>query len=999
MSQVIKKLQDGGFFKYPSGEIEKERLIQAISLNLDDYLSHQDWSKKRKERFINSVDKFITGIRDGNITSMTEVGRFYDNRGIAGGGVSDETGKRFKEDKEAATFVKWVLNAQDPYKPVEKKTEPFDINKLFARELNKLLFNTDSDKLNYEQLALRSQDPNLKKQYLPTVYKALENIVTDNWGVFKNQENFKSAVEQIKQDAKNIKRFSEDLREPKGLLSRLGLDTSFLDYFRYNPKQKPKIPVQQPPEQDYYTKMLFQPSVINWWNQNKNQLTYLPSVSAQPEYVREQLNQIGNDNFVFNFLSKLGNISYNNYNQNVDSSFQMPFFDNNQWTPKPNTYAQLASNVLNYLISLNDTKHLVKTDDSKYAIMPTLQTHNGGTGLITLYNPSTKQLMQVPAGALLNDSQVGPKIKTTILPESTSYENSISIPWRKFGGNITKLQSGGAFNFDTFQDYNKIKWDADIYQQQLGANGNLSIQKRTNKTTNNIHPNDSDYDPELGGKEIENQDWWNNWRNTVKNNPEIQRRFAETYLTNNTVSGQRFEKRWFPNGKSGLFDNATFLQDFNKLSSDKINGPGHDIYKGTLYRVRGTNEYINPSDINEYDQQESYEINPFLKIIDVTKKENASTITNDESSKTPEKGNPENSKNETELKTGSVVSSNPFDGNKEKYPKSSWDRWVSLIGSTLGRAQLNNVANKKMLDEALAHYKPAYYDTKRFERNIYGDYASLSQGHDNASRLMSSVSKPISSDVGLQAARQLEAAKLANQELWKGNVANNAAIKQSTEAALAQAKQNMEWAVDTVNENRTRYIANEMLKSQARQGYIHKNAANWENALKELQQIYTQHRDTKAGIDQKAMYAYIEYNFNNNPKMLAEKDKLSEWIRNNPDKDYTTSEPYKELVKLSREFGINSTNYLLKSLSRIYGVPFSKNFIKQPLEPEKVLQPQKKSGGKLEEHSKLKIAKIKDSLEKQKLFYKNIQDSINNNSKAIDSLSNTMQKLIMRIVK
>ena len=30
---------------------------------------------------------------------MTEIGRFYDSRGIGEGGVSDDTGRRFKEDK------------------------------------------------------------------------------------------------------------------------------------------------------------------------------------------------------------------------------------------------------------------------------------------------------------------------------------------------------------------------------------------------------------------------------------------------------------------------------------------------------------------------------------------------------------------------------------------------------------------------------------------------------------------------------------------------------------------------------------------------------------------------------------------------------------------------------------------------------------------------------------------------------------------------------------
>ena len=42
---------------------------------------------------------------------------------------------------------------------------------------------------------------------------------------------------------------------------------------------------------------------------------------------------------------------------------------------------------------------------------------------------------------------------------------------------------------------------------------------------------------------------------------------------------------------------------------------------------------------------------------------------------------------------------------------------------------------------------------------------------------------------------------------------------------------------------------------------------------------------------------------------------------------------------------------------------------------------------------------MKNNLDQQKLFYKSISDSIKDNSKMINSLSNTMQKLIMRAVK
>ena len=86
-------------------------MVQAISVNWDRYLSDKKWSRSRKERFVNSVNKFISGIESGSINAMSPTGTFKDSRGAIEG-VSDLNGtRRFREDKEAARFVKWVLDS------------------------------------------------------------------------------------------------------------------------------------------------------------------------------------------------------------------------------------------------------------------------------------------------------------------------------------------------------------------------------------------------------------------------------------------------------------------------------------------------------------------------------------------------------------------------------------------------------------------------------------------------------------------------------------------------------------------------------------------------------------------------------------------------------------------------------------------------------------------------------------------------------------------------
>ena len=235
MSQIL-YLQSGGttpeqkMFKYHSGEIETDRLIKAMAINLDDYLEKQNWSRKKKQRFVSSVNRFIEGIKNGNITEMSPTGRFTDTRGIAGGGVSNTTGtKRFRDDQEGAAFIKWVLKSQDPYqKPAEPEKEKFNLDKLFAKQFNREAFKKDSDKLDVRSLQTLPQNTQLQ-----LIFDTLKNIESDDWGVYGSKDAYLQAIEAAKKEI-NDKITSQRGRLNKqdvvSPLVRLGLTPGFLDY-------------------------------------------------------------------------------------------------------------------------------------------------------------------------------------------------------------------------------------------------------------------------------------------------------------------------------------------------------------------------------------------------------------------------------------------------------------------------------------------------------------------------------------------------------------------------------------------------------------------------------------------------------------------------------------------------------------------------------------------------------------------------------------------------
>lgn len=998
MSQIIEKMQEGGMFKYPSGEIETERLVRAINGNMDQYLKSQNWTRKRKQRFLNSVDKFITGIQEGNIYEMTNNGTFYDKKGT----ISDYTGtKFFKEDKEAATFIKWVLDSQDPYvkkEEVIEKPKEANFDQAFAKTLNKKLFNIDSDELNLLQLE------NISDQYRSKYRKLLfETILPDlemeNWGKYQNKDNYinqvKEANNRLGQKHKKGQLTPDDIKRE---LSGLNINPYFIDSLfsaaakKINNNNNNSNSVKEDPLKSY----LYSNDVQRWWNQNKDKSLTLPNIKMGQNLFEKSLQykNLNLDEYVERFLSNLSNLNYSGYNNFVSNDFKLPTFNSNGWNYENTTYAQLTSDILNYLITTGNNKYITPIDNGNgYAILPTLSVKSKGNGLITVYNPTNKKLIQIPAYFLINDPKVGELIRQQLRPEPKPDLDVPSIPWNKEGG-VLKYQFGGTSDYfmNQFKEiidnninkhnniFDKVTWDYDkrYRHTKKDSKSQLELIERTNKdiTTDEISTGNGYYDPEKYGDEVIKQNWWDTWKNQLTSNKELAEKWARKYIEFNPVTGDKFKGNWFDKNNNFLFDK--FKQDSN-LWSNNQNGPGHDVQKGYVWQLG--NEFLNDADLesrkidkNDYDIVESdYPDLPLIKV----RKLSLKNLNNSK----------ENQNNSEEKKKESTATANTL--NIDDFIKNNWSRWVVPALGSFYRFHNTSKANKDLLNESLNSIKPLYEDPKRFERNIYGDYASLSQHEENAARINTMSSKPLTSSGDLQAARLLEGEKAASQERALGQQANSNAIKQSTEQALAQAKQNMEWEVDAANSNRQRAWTSELLKSQAKQGYISKQAQNRDTFSKELEQFYQNYLDKKTEIGQSAISAYQQLMFTNNPELQAYTNKFKEMI--NAGQDYTTSPEYQKYLAKVNELAKQQIVFNVESLGNLYGINDFKSLNR--LIPAIKFS---KEGGTI---NRERIQKMKIKLEEQKLFQKSIIESIKENNKPINSLSNTMQKLLLKMFK
>lgn len=999
MSQII-KFQEGGkveqkFFTYPKGKIETDRLIKAISTNLDNYLNEQSWNKKRQQRFLNSVDKFINGIKNGSVSNMSEIGRFED----ASGTLNDNTGTRhFKEDQEAATFVKWVLDAQKPFEEQSKdsiQNTPFNINTEFAKSFNKDQFSTESDVLDPNLLYGISHTLTKPNQAFNVVLSSLKNINPENWGsIFQNKETYLSKLNQIENEALQLARKNKLTNElAKSYLSKLGINGAFYDYLTgvdpnaaqpsqdettVEPSKEPVEPknnsdqTTQPREQqaiDNLKNILWNSKMQNWWNVNKNKYYTLNNSNQNKKYYEYRLLKSGNGNqYLTNLFKQLINLNLDK-GLNATLTTTLPSINNGITGYRPETYNRAYGDALKYLTENNKTAFVSKLDDGvNYLILPTL-TRN--SKYVVIYNKNNHRLMRIPAIYLLNDSKNSELFKKTYLSNNSLKSNDLGIviPFKKEGG-VLKGQEGFKIPYD------KVKWDLETRYRNKYDNNKLFLEPRNKLISNSIHPENNQYDPEVGGKILEETNWYNDWINQLTTNNKLAEKWANDYLNQFSEKDYKlknlYKNSWFNNDKFNFNSFKNYVSSKGlPLWKDGINGAGHDVYKGKLYRIKGTNTYDSLENlINQGYSLINNSIktdNPLIDIYEVDKSANTYGQT----------------KNSSHVTAGTI---------KNKKIEDNWRRDLPTITGSLARFYNTSQGNKKLLNEALSALKPYLKEPKRFDRNIYGDYGALSQSEQNAQKLNTIASKTISSDASLDQLSKLEGEKQASEYRMKGQLANSDRIKQTLEAALAQSKENVYNNIDTSNENRYNEWNNNILRSQVKQGYIQKNTENLNNLISEFQNLAQTRQNESLELNEAAINEYLRNKYDNNPELNALKSELNQFITSGGE---VNSWPrYNEYIALVKRLNQEKIKELLELKAKNRNLDINKYLISTNITPIQISQ--KGKGGNID---KIEIAKIKDKLNRQKLFQKNLLDYNKLNNKSFVQLSSGMQKLLSQVIK
>lgn len=981
MSQYIQKFQEGGspqLFTYPAGQIETSRIVQAISVNLDNYLLDKNWSKSRKERFVNSVNKFISGIESGSINSMSPTGTFTDSRGAIDG-VSDLNGtRRFREDKEAARFVKWVLDSQTPYKEPEKKEEPkkdpFNLGKRFVSDFNNKYFSSDSDYIDQQKI--------INGEYTPetlgnSAFDVLNTITTDDWGdIITSQEDYKQRVSRARGIFDNNKTF----KGLKAALDTLNIDTSFIPE---DVSDENSTGANATPD---YTKILNK----TWEGDDKNlydlvlddsrifkpnifELDILPSSLSDPDKSIKAL--------LYNMAEK--------------SHREMRNDSGVIWTERRGvlrqkwTYSQVLNQLIPYISSDSKrSEYMTDLGDGKYLITPTFNPAKHQHVLI--YDQRNNKVSKRPVRELYKKHQF---IKEKV-DKAVREWHERRVRQQKQGGSIKKYQNPNSplwTNEQLFNDADKyVKWDSDKRFKITSADGQLA--DRNTPVTDEIAKDNDRYDPELYGNEIEKLDWYRSFQNVLNNDPKLAESWAMGYKTYNPKDIGGVYTNWFENN---IFNHNNFKT--RKVPYDGINGPGHDVNKGTRYYDEGNKQWIALTELDNYEStgKDDYTNHPLITVKYYKKKN-----TNDISAGT-------NTGTNADVSTGGKKSSQvtaAFGKNNSVLNMANIRKILPYLGETQ-RWLATAASNKELYDKSLIN--PLYTSAPHFEMNQYRDLAAEIQGQQAAATANALGSTPLTSDASLTANQQLDADKLANQYKQQGLTTSAKKAEETGLRAVLQSKENEIKAVDNANANaKARYTA-DAYNQQQELGYLQKKWNNNDTYSKAMQSLLQKDMDERTALVEQQLKQYLaaNYDYTQDPRYIALQNELQEHIKNNGSSAGFKQEKLQEMAQIKRDMSTQHAYEIIKQIAALRGYSNINKYIPDDMKKPTII-PQSKnggvllaSGGRISDEARIKIAKIKDELERQKLFQKSIEHSIKVNDKKLDQLSNTMQKLLMNMVK
>lgn len=528
MSQVIRKFEDGGKNTpdlYSSGENkwDKNKLIQNLQNNAQTYLDKYKISGKLADKFRNSLNSIIEGIKDGSIVKNSD-GTLTDTHGkLASNGKLDKNIFGIKDTDNngiglSTHYFNQIISGMNTYTPPEKTA--FDFNKILSTDLSDAFHGSDDAYTNWwtnaSQLDRAKKLEDIFKSWLPKVHDWFDTY--DMKGAkWNTEEELKSAIQNLI----NMHSINKGVatKDFLGAANQAGLSldnmfpttavtpTTAAEAAKVAAAKAvaakaatvPPVPDEEKAYQDFLAKHKKeidkgpdQRDLGSWWDLTKG--AGGRRVLDGGTWWKSE----GRKKAIGTYLTR-------NF---INPMFTYPYFDDKHQSFNHEGLAKRWLVMRSVLDNLNNPKVIVKLSNNGYAILPTL-------------DPSSHTIYTVHLGNDINaDPQAGGFYveNAYAYPELHSYLKSF-----KSGGKVEKYQQGDSIVTDTARiqttnptlsqgaiDFNKdnsfSKEDSII--NGLGIYTKKYIDEHGTPTQKRLaHFNDVGIDNNIPQEDVHNQDF------------------------------------------------------------------------------------------------------------------------------------------------------------------------------------------------------------------------------------------------------------------------------------------------------------------------------------------------------------------------------------------------------------------------------------------------------------------------------------------------------------
>lgn len=858
MSLAIKKFADGGSseirtYKRGNDEVDLNAFVRQAEAGFDDWLNKTDIKEKHKKEVRAAYQDMITRINDNPESFVARLGGGFTNTA----GITNSE-KGFDAYGVAAGYLGKTLRAMKTYtrpKVTSSKQKYTSNGPVVTPEVQRSILGTDPN--SFVMLDNDSYDESTRKRGTTHRYEymtdKLENYRDNirNFRDFDSEEDYQDAISKLNLAISTLR--NPNPNDDWFALHQIGIsdvDKFFSTGFTGTPLS------QEEQNQETASKK------VNNFESYMNENHPLYSGRFQPRIQVGSKVGLANQEQKNALISRMSTLTQDEIDQWLQTYIVDPTYDFSQYP----IYRKLNQGRQDYNLFTNDqlisaviqqainSGRAIQIPDTSLVYFPgTLEEYPDKSSTVYVADLKSGVIQQVDTHDIEDYRK---QYFTEWTQASPSYAPSSrwSDRYKNYGiyknGGILKAQQGLKFD-NIFEAITYLPEDLtdDKRLRSVYNDGVFTQQVRTSPATDKISPGNNQYDPEPGGQQLEQQDYYKKWLEILTSNEKVAEAWARRYKSLQPTTNVHYEQ-WFNTDGSFNFNQfKTALVNNKKVYSDAINGIGHDFYRGRVYQKIDQNG--KPLDGYYNSLQDGYELvegNPILDsgnlayVYQMKQKSNS----NRPYWETGEPDEPSDGSDFNEVTGDTTPYSNgtPISYSEEldevfTNQKSDKEGTKSQLLSDLptyllgaGRLAGSIQANNRIARTVRKSLVPKLHDTYELYSPVTGAFGEMQLRNRQGAETLSQSYRPFTSDASLASARMLEGQRQANDLQYQGFLADDREIRRTQAEALQRQEGNIARRSALANENRDAIIANNQAVAQLEASRIKQNWNSVDNFLK-----------------------------------------------------------------------------------------------------------------------------------------------------------------------